>query len=274
MTYSILARDAQTGQMGAAIQSHWFGVGRETLWPAEYAQGFVVCQAFVEPLYGLQGLQALREGQPAARALETLRQRDPGRASRQVAILSAQGEVAAFTGASCVEHAEHVVDTQLQVSCQANLMRNEGVPLAMLQAYREHLQEPLERRLMAALHAAQQQGGDLRGQQSAALLVSDPGDAPGSHRTNLRVDDSEHPLEELERLLARWSAYQTLEQLQAATSLEVQEQLLRTLLAQTDNPEVLFWAQRALHRLDLPPAGLSPELAELARRLNRPSRSS
>ena len=268
MTYSILARDPQTGHMGAAIQSHWFGVGRETLWSAGAAQGFVVCQAFVEPAYGPGGLQALQaKGLTPPAALAALRADDPGQAARQVAVMNQHGELACYTGAECLAHAEHVTDHEGQVSCQANLMLSEGVPQAMLKAYRANLDKPLERRLLAALYAAQALGGDLRGQQSAAMLISAPEDPPGSHWVDLRVDDSTSALAELKRLLDKWGAYQTLQKLQACHQESERQALHARLSAQTSNPEILFWADVALHSHPRSPIAYPAPFDELARRL-------
>ena len=247
MTYSILARDSQTGAMGAAIQSHWFGIGRETLWPVDSAEGFVLCQAFAEPSYGLSGIRALQRcGMPPDSVLASLRGSDPQEASRQVAVMGRTGELATYTGSNCLAHAEHLVDSDLQASCQSNLMPCEGVPRAMLEAYRSHLSVPFAHRLMAALHAAQELAGNLRGQQSAAMVVVSPREGPGSCLVDLRVDDHADALQELERLLYKWSSYRLLQQLQGAVTPEKRQAAYRKLQRSTGNPEILFWAEVAM----------------------------
>lgn len=232
--------------MGAAIQSHWFAVGRHTLWSAEQAQGFVLCQAFQEATYGMQALHVLQQqGMSPASALAHMRASDPGEASRQVCVMGADGALAAYTGSSCLAHAEHVVDESLQVSCQANLMVTEGAPQAMLQAYREHARQPFVHRLLAAMYAAQALEGPVRGRQSAAMLVSSPHDAPGTHFVDLRVDDSSNALARLDGLLHKWEAYQTLNRLQTSKDPLERKRLYVRLLRLTSEPEILFWADLA-----------------------------
>lgn len=203
VTYSIVARDPASGELGVAVQSHWFGVGAVVPW-ARPGVGAVATQANARADYGPRGLGLMASGEGAARALSTLVQEDPGAATRQVAMLDAAGAVACWTGLGCMAFAG---DTQgNEVSCQANIMAGETVWDAMLDTF---LWESgtLAHRLMAALVAAQGEGGDLRGRQSAALLVVPGAGEPWETVVSLRVEDSPEPLDELARLLALHEAY-------------------------------------------------------------------
>lgn len=205
MTYSILLRDPENGDLGVAVQSHFFAVGRFVPWAAA-GIGVAVTQSVVEPAYGRDGLQLLDEGVPPEEALDALRDRDLGHETRQVAIMDAAGRVAAFTGARCIPCAGHVAEQG--VSVQANLVESEQVWLAMSEAARQP--GSLARRLLLALRAAESAGGDIRGRQSAALLVV-RGTASGRMTddlvVDLRVDDAPDPLAELERLLVHHEAF-------------------------------------------------------------------
>lgn len=205
-TYSIVARDAATGQLGVAVQSHWFSVGALVPW-AEAGVGAVATQSFVDPSYGPLGLALLRAGRGAPEALAGLLAADEGREVRQVAIVDAAGRVAAHTGARCIEAAGH--RTGKDYSVQANMMRNDTVWPAMAAAF-EGAKGDLAGRMLAALEAAEAAGGDIRGKQSAALLVvsGTPTGRPWQDRLfDLRVEDSPAPLPELRRLLALARAY-------------------------------------------------------------------
>src|SRR5712692_3887575 len=166
-TFSIVARDSITGELGVAVQSHWFSVGPLVPW-AEAGVGVVATQSFVDPAYGPLGLELMRAGKSAKQALEGLLASDPGEAVRQVAMVDAQGNVAAHTGKKCIPGAGHVLGEQFSV--QANLMLNDKVWPAMAKAYRE-AKGDLAERMLAALDAAQVVGGDIRGKQSAAILI-------------------------------------------------------------------------------------------------------
>ena len=207
-TYSIVARDPQTGELGVAVQSHWFSVGSVVPW-AEAGVGAVATQSLVDPAYGPLGLDLMRAGRNAPDALRGLVASDPGREVRQVAMIDAAGRVAAHTGARCIDAAGHVVNTELQFSAQANLMADDGVPEAMAQAYTNHKGD-LADGLTAALEAAQRAGGDIRGKQSAALLVvsgKPTGKSWADRRFDLRVEDHPEPVRELERLVRLQRAY-------------------------------------------------------------------
>ena len=206
-TYSIVARDAETGQLGVAVQSHWFSVGSVVPW-AEAGIGAVATQSVVEVSYGPLGLERMRGGMAAPRALAELLMSDPGRELRQVAMVDGQGEVAAHTGARCISEAGHEVGQAFSV--QANMMARRTVWPAMACAYQE-ARGDLADRLLAALDAAQAEGGDIRGMQSAALLIVE-----GERKQRpwegvlieLRVEDHPEPLKELRRLLALHRAYE------------------------------------------------------------------
>ena len=206
-TYSIVARDPATGEMGVAVQSHWFSVGSVVTW-AEPGVGAVATQSFVEVSYGPLGLELMRAGKSAEQALTALLAADPQQAVRQVAMVDRHGNVAAHTGDSCIAAAGH--QTGEQYSVQANLMEKDTVWGAMAAAY-ESAEGDLAERLMAALEAAEAEGGDIRGRQSAAILVVPAeGDGKPWRETvvDLRVEDHERPLEELRRLLRVHRAYQ------------------------------------------------------------------
>lgn len=208
-TYSIVARDSTTGQLGVAVQSHWFSVGSIVPW-AEPGVGAVATQSFVDPRYGPLGLELMRSGRTASEALEALVSTDDGRAVRQVAMVDAEGRVAAHTGERAVQAAGH--RTGAQYSVQANLMEKATVWDAMAEAY-ETTEGDLAERMLAALEAAQAEGGDIRGKQSAALLVvrAEPTGASWSDRLfDLRVEDHPEPVAELRRLVRLQRAYQKL----------------------------------------------------------------
>ncbi len=205
-TFSIVARDPVTGDLGVAVQSHWFAVGAAVTW-AEPGIGAIATQSFAEPEYGRLGLQRLRGGDDAATALAALLAADPQREVRQVAFVDAAGRAAAHTGSKCIAHAGHQVGDGFSV--QANIMANDRVVPAMAAAY-QAAEGDLAERLLIALEAAQREGGDLRGCQSAALLVvRGTASAQPSHdvRVDLRVDEAADPLAELRRLLGRQRIY-------------------------------------------------------------------
>jgi uncharacterized Ntn-hydrolase superfamily protein len=160
-TYSIVARDTVTGDMGVAVQSHWFSVGSLVTW-AEAGVGAVATQSFVDPAYGPLGLDLMRTGKTANQALQSLLASDDGRDVRQVAMIDAKGNVAAHTGAKCIQGAGHIVGKNYSV--HANLMLNDKIWGAMSKAY-ESAKGDLAERMLAALDAAEAAGGDIRGKQ-------------------------------------------------------------------------------------------------------------
>jgi len=205
-TYSIVARDPETGQMGVAVQSHYFSVGPIVPW-AEAGVGAVATQSLVLVDYGPNGLDLMREGKTAQEALDQLVAADPHNEGRQVAMIDAKGNVAAYTGPKCIPDAGH--QTGAQYSVQANLMANDRVWPAMAEAF-EKAKGDLAERMMQALEAAERAGGDIRGKQSAAILIvkAESTGKPWADRVmDLRVEDSEDPLKELRRLIRLRRAY-------------------------------------------------------------------
>ena len=205
-TYSIVARDSVTGELGVAVQSHYFSVGPVVPW-AESGVGAIATQSLVLIDYGPRGLDLMRTGMTAQQALDALKAADAGVDGRQVAMVDAHGNVAAHTGKSCIPSAG--MHTGAQYSVQANLMRNDKVWPAMAAAY-ESAQGDLGERMLQALEAGQRAGGDIRGSQSAAILVvkGTPSGRPWADRVlDLRVEDNPLPLVELRRLMRLRRAY-------------------------------------------------------------------
>ena len=210
-TFSIVARDAATGDFGVAVQSHWFQVGPHVPW-AEAGVGAVATQSFVKIDYGPRGLQLMKEGKTAQEALDFLLAQDPQKDVRQVAMVDRDGRVAAWTGPKCIAAAGHQTGTGYSV--QANLMDKPTVWPAMARAF-EAAKGDLADRLLAALDAAQAEGGDIRGRQSAALIVvhgKSSGESWKDRIVDLRVDDHPEPLAELRRLLNLHRAYDEMNQ--------------------------------------------------------------
>ncbi len=204
-TYSIVGVDSATGQIGVAVQSHWFSVGSSVAW-AEPGVGAVATQAFILPAYGPRGLALMRGGLSGPQALRALLAADPDSQMRQVAMIDARGRVLNHTGSRNVPAAGG--RTGRWYAAQANTMLRATVWDAMGQAF-ETGRGDLAERLLAALEAAQREGGDIRGQQSAALVVVS-GDAlapPWERLVDLRVEDHRAPLVELRRLLGAARAY-------------------------------------------------------------------
>jgi uncharacterized Ntn-hydrolase superfamily protein len=199
-TFSIVARDAATGELGVAVQSHAFSVGSGVSW-AEAGVGAVATQSFIDPAYGPLGLDLMRAGRSAPEALKGLIAADDGRDVRQVAMIDAQGRVAAHTGVKCIPSAGNHVGEGYSV--QANLMDNDTIWPAMAKAF-ESAKGDLAERMLQALEAAQAAGGDIRGMQSAAILVvkgTSSGKPWNDKIFDLRVEDSPQPLAELRRLV-------------------------------------------------------------------------
>jgi len=244
-TYSIVARDSVTGDLGVAVQSHWFSVGSVVTW-AEAGVGAVATQSIAEVTYGPLGLELMRAGKTARQALDALLAADPQREVRQVAMIDADGGVAAHTGARCIAEAGH--RTGAQFSAQANLMEKDTVWGAMARAYAASTGD-LAERMLAALEAAQAEGGDIRGKQSAAILIVP---ARGTGRPyvdrvmDLRIEDHPEPVRELRRLVEVHRAYahmnegdERLADDDMAGALAAYAEAARLL---PDNPEVKFWA--------------------------------
>jgi uncharacterized Ntn-hydrolase superfamily protein len=209
-TYSIVARDAATGQMGVAVQSHWFSVGARVPW-AEAGVGAVATQSFTEPAYGPLGLALMKTGRTAPEALAALVAGDSGRDVRQVGMVDAKGNVATHTGKMDIPEAGGQTGNGYAV--QANLMERASVWPAMARAY-EASAGDLAERMLAALEAAEAEGGDIRGRQSAALLIvkAAPSGRPWDDKVfDLRVEDHPQPLVELRRLVTLQRAYNHME---------------------------------------------------------------
>jgi uncharacterized Ntn-hydrolase superfamily protein len=206
-TYSIVCRDSLTGEIGVAVQSHWFSVGTAVSW-AEAGVGAVATQSFTNKSFGIRGLNMLRSGLSAQQALDSLLADDEGREVRQVAIIDKQGNVAVHTGKNCIDYANHTKGDGYSV--QSNMMLTGGVSKAISVAFERSRGKPLAERMLLCLEAAQAAGGDIRGQQSAAMIVV-PGKSenkPWDERTvDLRVDDHPAPLKELRRLYNVHTAY-------------------------------------------------------------------
>lgn len=206
-TFSIVARDSATGEMAVGVQSHWFGVGTSVPW-AQAGVGVVATQSFIDKSYGYNGLALMKQGFTAQQALDSLLKKDSGRSVRQVAFIDHNGNIAAHTGKNCIQYASDIQGADFSV--QSNMMLSDTVCEHMAAAFRRSAGMPLAERVLAALDAAEAAGGDIRGKQSAALLVV-PGTAtePWNDKTvDVRVDDSELPLPELRRLYNMYVAYQ------------------------------------------------------------------
>ena len=206
-TYSIVALDAETGELGVAVQSHWFSVGFLVPW-VKAGVGAVATQSFVKVDYGPDGLELMENGMSAKDALKSLTDQDEAEAVRQVAMIDINGNVAAHTGERCIVFANHVVGKNYSV--QANMMENSTVPKAMAVAF-ENSSGDLADRMMAALEAAEKEGGDIRGKQSAAMVIMS-GEPTGIEwkdtKMSLRIEDHPTPLKELKRLIRIHRAYQ------------------------------------------------------------------
>ena len=242
MTYSIVARDPATGELGVAVQSHWFSVGPIVPW-ARPGVGAVATQANAEVAYGPRALDLLQRGMSAPGALKRLLAEDPLAASRQVAIVDAHGDVAAHTGDACMAFAGDIQGDG--VSCQANIMATEEVWPAMLEAYAAG-QGSLGSRLLTALNVAEATGGDLRGRQSAAILVVPAAGDPWATVTSLRVEDHPEPLVELARLARLDEAYRFAgegdERVAEGRHSEASALYARACALAPESDELRFWA--------------------------------
>src|SRR4026207_1274646 len=248
-TFSIVARDPNTGELGVAVQSHWFSVGSIVAW-AEAGVGAIATQSFVDPSYGKNGLDLMRNGKTAPDTLKELLAKDDGREVRQVAMIDAQGRVDAWTGKNDIQAAGHIVGKNFSV--QANLMLNDKVWPAMARAF-ESTKGDLADRMLAALDAAQSVGGDIRGRQSAAIVVvtgKPTGQAWKDRTFDLRVDDSPEPLVELRRLVKLQRAYNHMNAGDLAVEKKDNEGALREYGAAEklvpDNAEMIYWHAVAL----------------------------
>jgi uncharacterized Ntn-hydrolase superfamily protein len=241
-TYSIVARDPDTGEVGAAVQSHWFSVGSIVTW-ARPGVGAVCTQSIAEPAYGPRLLDALAGGAAPGAALQELLAADEAARVRQVAVIAPAGAPAVHTGEGCIPFAGHVAGEHHSV--QANMMASADVWPAMDAAYRA-AEGPLARRMLAALRAAETAGGDVRGKQSSAMVVV-PAQGEAWRRTvDLRVEDHLEPLDELGRLLGLRDAYDLATEGDDLTGegrvAEAGERYRAAAALAPDNHELLFWA--------------------------------
>jgi uncharacterized Ntn-hydrolase superfamily protein len=264
-TYSIVARDPATGQMGVAVQSHWFSVGSLVTW-AEAGVGAVATQSFVDPAYGPLGLDLMRAGKTAPQALAGLIVADPAENVRQVAMIDAKGNVAAHTGKKCIPGAGHVTGENFSV--QANLMLNDKVWPAMADAYQKTSGDLVDK-MLASLDAAQAVGGDIRGKQSAAILIvsgTNTGRPWVDRIMELRVEDHAEPLKELRRLVQVHRAYQHMNAGDLATEKNDIDGAMREYGAAEamfpDNLEMIYW-----HAVGLVNAGRVDESLPLFKKI-------
>jgi len=234
-TFSIVARDPDNGEMGIAVQSHWFSIGGTVTW-AEAGLGAIATQSLVNPAFGPEGLKLLREGKNASEAVRILIESDEGRDYRQLAIVDAQGNIAGWTGSKCIAAAGHICGDNYSV--QANMMLNDQVWPAMDKAFKT-AKGNLAERMMLALEAAQQAGGDIRGKQSAAMLIvkgKPTGKVWEDRVIDLRVEDHPEPLVELRRLLQIDAAYKHMN----AGDLAIEKNEVETALREYGLAEKLF----------------------------------
>lgn len=251
-TFSIVARDSVTGDIGVAVQSHYFSVGSVVPW-AEPGIGAVATQSLVEVAYGPRGLELMRSGRSATQALRQLLDEDQYREVRQVAMVDARGDVAVHTGAKCIPDAGDT--TGAGFSCEANLMATKDVWPAMARAYAT-ARGDLAERLLQALEAGQKAGGDIRGEQSAAIVIvkGKRSNRPWNDRVmDLRVEDNPHPIAELRRLVGLWRAYKKSDDGDALiTEGKVEDALAAYAEAARlapGNDELLFWQAATLWKL-------------------------
>jgi uncharacterized Ntn-hydrolase superfamily protein len=246
VTYSIVAHDPQTGEMGVGAQSHWFSVGSIVSW-ARAGVGAVATQSVAQPAYGPRGLELMAAGAPAPEALRSLRDADELARVRQVAFVDARGRVAVHTGDDCIACAGHVLGDGF--SCQANMMERDTVPGAMAQAFEAHT-GTLTDRIVAAMEAAEGEGGDVRGRQSASLRVVPKEGEPWDAEIDLRVEDHPDPIAELKRLVRLQRAYaladEADQQLGAGRPEEAGPLYRQAAEIAPESDELLFWAGRAI----------------------------
>ncbi len=241
MTYSIVARDAATGELGVAVQSHWFSVGSVVTW-ARAGVGAVATQSIAEPAYGPRLLNRLEAGEEAEAALAAETRADAGARVRQVGVVDSSGAVAAHTGDGCIPDAGDLQGEGFSV--QANMMAAPAVWPSMAEAFAV-AEGSLAERLLAALRAGEEAGGDVRGRQSAALLVVPGAGEPWQRTVELRVEDSPEPLDELARVLALDTAYKLMSEAEDAGTAGEHERagelFAKAYALAPDNAEFMFW---------------------------------
>jgi uncharacterized Ntn-hydrolase superfamily protein len=248
-TFSIVARDPETGEIGTAVQSHWFNVGSDVTW-AEAGVGAVATQSFVNVSFGRRGLDLLKAGKSPEEVLKILIDSDSARDFRQVAIIDAQGRAASYTGKLCIKDAGNIVGDNFSV--QANMMLNDRVWPTMAKAFKE-TKAPLAERMIAALQAGQAAGGDIRGQQSAAVIVvkGKASDKPWEDKLiDLRVEDNPNAVKEIERVLRTYRAYEHMNNGDLAIEKKDEKKALQEYGAAEsmfpDNLEMKYWTAVSL----------------------------
>ena len=241
MTASIVARDSDTGELGVAVFTAWPAVGAIVPF-AEPGVGAIATQSFVEISFGPRGLEMLRDGASAAEAVERLIGSDSKPATRQLGVMTADGESSGFTGDGCVPYAEEATGDECR--CQANMMASEGVPETMAGEF-EAAEGELALRLLASLQAGEAAGGDARGRISAALLVVPSEGEPWRESVDLRVDNHEDPLTELSRALRIHRAFalsDVAEERAAAGDAEgAMAAGMQAVSLSEENPQLLLW---------------------------------
>jgi len=243
VTYSIVARDPASGEFGVAVQSHFFGVGPIVPW-LEAGIGAVATQATVNVSFGPMGLELLRSGQGAEEVVARLVASDPEREKRQVAVVDAQGRAAAYTGSGCIPAFGHIIGEGFSV--QGNLLRADAVWQSMATAYAGAAGQPFRERLLVTLEAAEANGGDVRGRQSAALVIVAADVTPdlwAGRLLDVRVDDHADPLGELRRLATISEAYQLVGELESPTAdrRPMTERYADARAMAPDAMELVFW---------------------------------
>src|SRR5271165_5512627 len=250
-TYSIVARDPASGELGVAVQSHWFGVGGVVAW-ARAGVGAVATQSVAEVAHGPHTLERMHDGLAAADAIAAVLAADELARFRQLGAVDVHGRAAAHTGEGCIPYADEVIGEGF--ACQANMMAGAGVPDAMAAAYRAH-DGDLAELLLGALDAAQAAGGDVRGRQSAALLIVPPSGEAWRTRFELRVEDHADPLGELRRLLRLARAYEMAGQADELVAQSAHVEATRLYLAAAELApecdELTFWAGLGVAAEDL-----------------------
>ena len=243
-TYSIVARDSLTGDIGVAVQSHWFSVGSVVSW-AEAGVGAIATQSLVNVSFGPRGLELLKQGKSASEVLDIMIESDNGRDFRQLAIIDRKGNVATYTGKKCIADAGHISGENFSV--QANMMLNKKVWPAMAKAF-ENSSGPLAERMVASLKAAEAAGGDIRGQQSASLLVvrgHSTGKPWNDRLIDLRVEDHPKAVDEIERILKVHRAYEHMNRGDLAIELGDEDKALREYASAEklfpENIEMKYW---------------------------------
>jgi len=249
-TYSIVAKDVKTGEMAVGVQSHWFSVGTLVSW-GKSGVGVVATQSFVNPSYGPKGIELMESGVSAKDVLKKLTDQDEGRDFRQAAILDINGSVSAFTGEKCIESAGHFVGDNFSV--QANMMLNDKVIPAMKKAFLDNSDLPLAERIIKVFEAAESVGGDIRGKQSAALIVvgaKKTSNVWEDKKIDLRVDDNINPIKEIKRLLKVHRAYEHMNKGDLAIEENDMEKALneygKAQVLFPENYEMSFWKAIAL----------------------------